>query len=197
MVVEDVGQPLVQSWRELLSLHAKTWCQLERELTEEHQLGASEFEVLDHLAELADRADDAGDPVERTGDDHPCCRVQELTAAVHLSQSALSRLIGRLERAGLVKRTMCDADRRGIFVWLTEAGRARHAEALPTHRAVLAAMLAESMHTQPAGAQAEAEPAQSTPVPHKASKTSKPARTAEVAELAGMAEVAQPQVVTV
>ncbi len=58
-----------------------------------------------------------------------------------LSQSALSRLIGRLEQHGLVQRSLCDADRRGIYVCLTEDGRRRHAEALPTQRAVLAATL--------------------------------------------------------
>jgi DNA-binding MarR family transcriptional regulator len=36
---------------------------------------------------------------------------------------------------------MCDMDRRGIYVTLTEAGRQRHAEAVPTHRDVLASVL--------------------------------------------------------
>jgi DNA-binding MarR family transcriptional regulator len=68
-------------------------------------------------------------------------RVQELAESVHLSQSALSRMIGRLEQHGLVRRSLCDNDRRGIYVCLTEEGRRRHAEALPTQRAVLAATL--------------------------------------------------------
>jgi DNA-binding MarR family transcriptional regulator len=60
---------------------------------------------------------------------------------VHLSQSALSRLIDRLARVGLVERCMCDMDRRGIYVTLTESGRQRHAEAAPTHHDVLASVL--------------------------------------------------------
>lgn len=60
---------------------------------------------------------------------------------MHLSQSVLSRLIGRLEQHGLVQRSLCDNDRRGIYVCLTEDGRRRHAEALPTQRAVLAVTL--------------------------------------------------------
>ena len=67
--------------------------------------------------------------------------MQELAESVHLSQSALSRMIGRLEQHGLVGRSLCDNDRRGIYVCLTDAGRRRHAEALPTQRAVLAATL--------------------------------------------------------
>jgi hypothetical protein len=42
-------------------------------------------------------------------------------------------------------------DRRGIDVCLTEAGRLRHAEALPTQRAVLTATLAGEQSDSPAG----------------------------------------------
>ena len=60
---------------------------------------------------------------------------------MHLTQSTLSRLIGRLEKHGLVQRSMCDVDKRGIEVCLTDAGRVRYAAARPTQRAVLAATL--------------------------------------------------------
>jgi DNA-binding MarR family transcriptional regulator len=36
-----------------------------------------------------------------------------------------------------VNRDICDVDRRGIFVCITEDGRARHEAAQPTHRAVI------------------------------------------------------------
>ena len=64
--------------------------------------------------------------------------MQELGKAVHLSQSALSRVVGRLEQDGLVSRGMCPEDRRGIFVCITDAGRERYEAALPAHRAALA-----------------------------------------------------------
>jgi DNA-binding MarR family transcriptional regulator len=67
--------------------------------------------------------------------------MQELAEAVHLSQSALSRVVARLEADGLVTRAMCSTDRRGIFACLTEAGRERYAAARPAHRAVLAEAL--------------------------------------------------------
>ncbi|GGX58329.1 hypothetical protein GCM10010515_27370 [Streptomyces fructofermentans] len=69
-------------------------------------------------------------------------RVQEIAERVHLSQSALSRLIGRLEKDGLVERCMCPEDRRGVRVSLTALGRELHAEVLPLQRAVLGRMLA-------------------------------------------------------
>ena len=116
---------LIETWRELLDRHARTTSALERSL-HEHGLGVSEYEVLERLA--------TGEKEER--------RMQELAEAVHLSQSALSRVVARLEADGLVTRAMCSTDRRGIFACLTEAGRERYAAARPSHRAVLAEALA-------------------------------------------------------
>ncbi len=121
---------LVAGWRDLLARHAATSCALDRELGEQHDLGMSEFEVLERLIEDAESGNDR------------LLRVQELAEKVHLSQSALSRLIGRLEKAGLVSRDMCTLDRRGIYVKLTEDGRKRYEEARPLHREVLARTLA-------------------------------------------------------
>jgi DNA-binding MarR family transcriptional regulator len=119
------ADPVVTAWRTITASHAAAFAALERELGERHGLGVSEFEVLARLTE---------DPAHKF-------RAQELAAAVHLSQSALSRLIDRLVRHGLVERCLCDMDRRGIYVTITEAGLQRHAEAAPTHRDVLAQVL--------------------------------------------------------
>jgi DNA-binding MarR family transcriptional regulator len=125
---EDAGgvSPIVAEWRSLAARHAAVCAALERELSVRHGLGLSEYEVLERLAE---------------NEQHKF-RVQELAEAVHLSQSTLSRLIARLEQYGLVQRSLCDVDRRGIDVCLTETGRERHAQAQPTHRAVLAQTMA-------------------------------------------------------
>jgi DNA-binding MarR family transcriptional regulator len=52
-----------------------------------------------------------------------------------LSRSGLTRLVDRLERDGLVHRCSCENDARGAYAVITEAGRARCAEARATHRA--------------------------------------------------------------
>jgi DNA-binding MarR family transcriptional regulator len=114
-------QTVVGTWRDLLAKHAAAWCALEHELGAQHGLGPSDFEVLDFMVDQ----------------DQERYRVQELADGAHLSQSAVSRLIARLERGGLVARSMCDNDRRGVFVCITDEGRERHAAASPTHRAVL------------------------------------------------------------
>ncbi|WP_093903672.1 MarR family winged helix-turn-helix transcriptional regulator [Streptomyces sp. cf386] len=124
MAAKKAEQALVDQWRDILALHARTQCELDRAL-HQHGLCASDFEVLDVLADGA------------------CAyRVQEISERVHLSQSALSRLIARLEKDGLVERGMCAEDRRGVKVALTVKGRALHGEVLPVQRAVLTRMLA-------------------------------------------------------
>jgi len=119
-----VETELVEAWRDLLERHARTTAALERRLEHEHDLGVSEFEVLERLAASEDKI-----------------RMQELAGAVHLSQSALSRVVARLENDGLVSRGMCPDDRRGIMACLTDAGRERYQAARPTHREVLAETL--------------------------------------------------------
>ncbi|MEU9211067.1 MarR family transcriptional regulator [Streptomyces sp. NPDC048415] len=128
MAAKTSGGRLEDQWRDILSVHAHTMCEIDRAL-HPHGLGASDFEVLDILA-----SETAAEPGEQ-------CRVQNIAGRVHLSQSALSRLIGRLEKDGLVERTVCQEDRRGVWVALTPKGRDLHAEVLPLQRAVLTRML--------------------------------------------------------
>src|ERR1700683_4361594 len=73
---------VVTAWREMAACHAAACAALERELGERHGLGVSDFEVLERLTESEERK----------------FRAQDLAEAVHLSQSALSRLGGRLAR---------------------------------------------------------------------------------------------------
>jgi DNA-binding MarR family transcriptional regulator len=117
---------LVETWRGVAQCHARVSAALDRALEREHGIGLSEFEVLERLATTGDKDGR---------------RMQDLAEAVCLSQSALSRLIGRLEGAGLVLRTMCADDRRGIYAHITDEGRARWEAARPTHLAVLADQL--------------------------------------------------------
>jgi len=119
---------LVEQWRELIARKTRVWNALETELDKRHGLSASEFEVMDQLSEY----DCANLP-----------RVQELALHCPVTQSALSRMIGRLEGQNLVFRKLCDLDRRGVYVGLTDEGMERLAEARRTHRSVLAAELSE------------------------------------------------------
>lgn len=112
---------LVDEWRTLLERHAAVSCALEKTLGEQHGIGLSEFEVLDRLVDA----------------DSGRSRMHDLAQDIHLSQSALSRAVARLEKDGLVTRSACDDDRRSVYVCLTGKGATTHREALPTHREVL------------------------------------------------------------
>ena len=119
---------LLDRWSELEAQHAKVREALEHALEREHRLSLSEYEVLRRLTE--------------SPKGHR--RIQELAEEIHLSQSALSRLVLRLEDDGYVSRAMCDHDRRGVFACVTDEGRKAQAEARPTHVSVLAETLKTS-----------------------------------------------------
>jgi DNA-binding MarR family transcriptional regulator len=112
---------LVDQWHALLSSYNEVAGPLERALQESHGLTLSDFETLDRL----------------TSADCDKRRMQELAADMYLSQSALSRTVARLEKSGLVERTHCQDDRRGVFVELTSAGLTKHTEARETQLQVL------------------------------------------------------------
>ncbi|NYI06363.1 MarR family winged helix-turn-helix transcriptional regulator [Allostreptomyces psammosilenae] len=113
---------LVARWKALLTCFNEVASHLDRALQHAHGLNMNEFETLDCLVEA--------------GSEY--CRMQDLGCVMYLSQSALSRTVGRLERDGLVVRELCADDRRTVEIRVTEAGRQRHAEACQTRLTVLA-----------------------------------------------------------
>ena len=112
---------LADAWHVLMGRYHRAICTLDRELLANHHISASDFEVLQQLAATPSQA----------------MRLHELGDRVHLTQSALSRLIARLERDGLVERCMCPDDRRSVIATITQDGVARYSEARPTQRAIL------------------------------------------------------------
>jgi DNA-binding MarR family transcriptional regulator len=122
MPAMEAEMALIKQWHALLSSYNEVASHLERELQDLHGLSLSDFETLDRLR-------------TREGDK---CRMQHLASDMYLSQSALSRTVARLEKGGFVARSLCQDDRRGVYVELTDAGRERHVEASATHLAVLA-----------------------------------------------------------
>src|SRR5262245_19265814 len=95
---------LLERWKELESEHARVRDALEQALQRQHRLSLTEYEVLRRLAD--------------SPEGHR--RIQELADEIHLSQSALSRLVQRLEEDGYVIRNLCDFDRRGVFACVTD-----------------------------------------------------------------------------
>lgn len=107
----------LRAWRSFLEAHAAVLDVLERELRAEEDLPLTWYDVLVHLNEAEDRS----------------LRMQELADAVLLSKSGLTRLVDRMEKAGLVERAACASDRRGTFARLTDDGLQRLRSTAPTH----------------------------------------------------------------
>lgn len=105
-------------WRAYLRGHASVTRALESELLAEQRLSLAAYDVLLRL----------GDAPQLS------LRMTELAEAVLLSRSGLTRLVDRLERAGLVRRSRVREDGRGIAATLTERGLERLRTASTTHR---------------------------------------------------------------
>lgn len=121
--------PRVATWRALSRAHTTLAGALEDRLEGEHDLPLLSYEVLARL----DEADGAR------------LRMQELADTLPLSKSGLTRLVDRMEAAGLIHREECSEDRRGTFACLTDEGRDTLSDAGDGHRAVLEERLAAQL----------------------------------------------------
>jgi MarR family transcriptional regulator, 2-MHQ and catechol-resistance regulon repressor len=83
----------------------------------EHGLALIEFEVLIRLSRSPEGQ----------------LRMTDLSTQTSLTTSGVTRVVDRLERDGLVRRTACPSDRRSSYTVITRTGRERLASILPGH----------------------------------------------------------------
>jgi DNA-binding MarR family transcriptional regulator len=107
----------VDAFVALLRAHSGVTRQLNAQLSAEHGLTLSDFEVLLRLARADDRR----------------MRRVDLADQVFLSASGVTRLLDGLERQGLVERASCDTDRRVVYAVLTDTGLDRLRTAAASH----------------------------------------------------------------
>lgn len=107
------------AWRGFLRVYSAISKQLDHELEDAHGLPLSSYEVLISLQAAPGRR----------------LRMAELAERALLSRSGMTRLVDRLERAGLLERSACSSDARGCFATLTDRGEEAVREARPTHLA--------------------------------------------------------------
>jgi DNA-binding MarR family transcriptional regulator len=72
-------------------------------------------------------------------------RPVELEKELLVAQYNLSRLLDRMEKAGLVERTVCQGDGRGQMIALTPAGRAMQKRVWPVYRDAIEAHVAPDL----------------------------------------------------
>ena len=109
------------AWHNLLQVSTRVIREFDRRLDREHRISAREFDVLINLDNAPDRR----------------LRMTELANVAMLSSGGLTRLVGRLEERGFVRRDQDTADARAFYAQLTDTGRALLAEARVTHDAVI------------------------------------------------------------
>lgn len=114
---DELDEDELAAWRGFLRAHAHLVRELDAELTREHSLSLSTYDVLVQLAHTRGRR----------------LRMSELADSVLLTPSGLTRLVDRLCRDGLVERVRCDDDARGSFAVLTDLGAERLTAARRTH----------------------------------------------------------------
>lgn len=105
------------AWGGLLGMYGRMFRKIDADLLARFQLTHVEFEVLLRLSWAEGRR----------------LRIQDLAARSVLTRSGISRVVERLERAGLVTREGAAEDRRGAYAVLTESGLRHFQAALRAH----------------------------------------------------------------
>ncbi|MDQ6420421.1 MarR family transcriptional regulator [Paenibacillus sp. LHD-117] len=119
----NLNNELIDSWMAITNLQSHINNQLESALQDNHNLALKEFYVLYLLSQIEEKK----------------LRLLQLQEMVGLSQSAISRLVGRLEakNCGALKRHVCEDDRRGIYTCLTSLGEQKLQQSLMTVESVM------------------------------------------------------------
>jgi DNA-binding MarR family transcriptional regulator len=101
-----ISEDQLAAWRAFLRAHGTMLRRIARDLEEADLPPLSWYDVLACLRDAPDKR----------------LRQVEIAERVLLSHSGLSRLIDRMEKAEVVRRTSCAADRRSYHVELTPHG---------------------------------------------------------------------------
>ena len=121
----------IQWLSDLIRLEIAFWNRINTRLHHEHDLSLAFFEALFFI--------------ERTRDGS--MRVGDLARALRITVGAASKLVDRIEAAGLIRRERDADDRRASRLVLTSAGKRTLADASTTYEAEMATMLDTTLST--------------------------------------------------
>jgi DNA-binding MarR family transcriptional regulator len=105
------------AWRLYMDGNSRLMGVLNRNLQEQHGLSLAEYRILVMLSEAPDGS----------------LRMSDLADGVLSSRSRLTHQIRRMEADGMVIRSSCPDDGRGVLATVTDEGLRRLADAAPTH----------------------------------------------------------------
>ncbi|MER3114846.1 MarR family winged helix-turn-helix transcriptional regulator [Bacillus altitudinis] len=120
---KELQLEVLNNWVNFTAMTDKVTNELETALKEQNNISLKEFYVMYYLSQETDRK----------------LRLQQLQELIGLSQSAMSRLVGRLEAktCGALERSTCEDDKRGIYTSLTQYGEEKFARALQTFNSAM------------------------------------------------------------
>jgi DNA-binding MarR family transcriptional regulator len=104
-------------WQEFLRAHRTIVDRLAEQILRDHNLPLEWFDILIHLSDVPNGT----------------LRQRVLRDRLLLSESGVSRLLLRMEQAGLITRSPADDDRRGMEITLTAQGRSAVLAATESH----------------------------------------------------------------
>lgn len=121
---------LLDVWSSLSYIHSNINDKLEHALQHHYGLSLKEFYVLYFISGSEDKK----------------MRLQHVQEMVDLSQSAVSRLVARMEadNCRALQRSVCEDDRRGIYTQITEIGEKKLEGATKVFHEVLSAELGKN-----------------------------------------------------
>ncbi|MGO0605424.1 MarR family winged helix-turn-helix transcriptional regulator [Brevibacterium linens] len=118
-MIRQNGPIKIAAWRLMMEKYQDFMTRFEAEFRARHGLSANEFDVLINARPAAQ------------------VRQRDLLRSLVISRSALSRLLGKLEKRGLVRQEPDPEDHRGVLVALTAEGQRLCDEAAETNAEVI------------------------------------------------------------
>ena len=116
-MTDDLDRAGLGAWEAFVFAHAAAVGRIERDLRAAGHVPLTWYDVLAALSEAPDGK----------------LRLSDLADEVVLSRSGLTRLLDRVEGAGLIRRERSADDRRGAYAVLTAAGKAALLAAWPDY----------------------------------------------------------------
>jgi DNA-binding MarR family transcriptional regulator len=120
----------LEAWKGFLEVSTMLNRRVEQQLKQDAGLSHSQYEVLARLS-VADGGE---------------LRMTELAGAALTSKSGLTYQVAQLEKAGLVKRTSCATDERGVVATLTEKGWQKLRASAPGHAALVRELFLDGLN---------------------------------------------------
>lgn len=121
----------IDVWARLLRGHSSLRRSLDAKLQAEHGLTVRDYECLLLLSRAEDNL----------------MRRVDLAEGLQLTASGVTRLLGGLEKAGLVDKETCSSDARVSYAVLTSAGKRKLSESSQSHIAAVRALF-EELYTE-------------------------------------------------